>query len=86
MLKIVDHTGACIGNATLSVTAGQMSGFTGIQPECEAWIYDGGFWFKDLIPGPLSLRVSAAGYVTTDTTMILSSGFQVVQLMPRRDK
>ena len=61
----------CIKQATVSVVSGQGAGKTLVQdPNCYLW-GDVGFQFKDLTPGvAMTIRVSAPGYATKDTTVV----------------
>jgi hypothetical protein len=61
----------CIKNAVVSVVSGQGAGQTLAQdPNCYVW-GDAGFEFKDLTPGvAITIRVSAPGYATKDTTVV----------------
>ena len=61
----------CIKQATVSVVSGQGAGQTLVQnPNCYLW-GDVGFEFKNLTPDvPMTIRVSAPGYVTKDTTVV----------------
>lgn len=81
---IIDMTGACIVAATVEVVGGQHIGRTAQQTlPCDAWSYGGGFILADLIPGtPITLRASAPGYLSSEVTVVPSTGLQRAFLMP----
>ena len=68
---IIEPSGACVANATVEVIAGQAVGDKAVQKGlCSHWDPYDGFVFKNLTPGiPLTLRISAEGYVTTIVTL-----------------
>lgn len=68
---VLGADGSCIKNASVSVVSGQGAGLTLAQdPNCYVW-GDVGFEFKDLTPGvAMTIRVSAPGYATKDTTVV----------------
>jgi hypothetical protein len=57
---VVAESGVCIDGATATVVRGQGLGQSITQTTpCDAWAYDGGFVFKDLIPGvEMTIRVN----------------------------
>jgi hypothetical protein len=61
----------CLDGASVSVVSGQGAGQTLVQnPNCYTW-GDMGFEFKDLTPDiAMTIRFSAPGYVTKDTTVV----------------
>jgi hypothetical protein len=61
----------CIDRASVTVVSGQGAGQTLVQdPNCYVW-GEVGFEFKDLTPGvAMTIRFSAPGYVTKDTTVV----------------
>ena len=63
--------GQCLQQATVSIVSGPSAGQTLTQyPYCYWW-GDIGFEFKDLTPDvAVTIRVSAPGYVTKDTTVV----------------
>ena len=80
----VDESGVCIDEATATVVGGQGLGQRIEQSTpCDAWASDGGFVFKNLTPGEaMTLRATAVGYVTKDTTVVPSSGPQTALVIP----
>jgi hypothetical protein len=68
-LAVEDH-GGCAANVTVTVIAGQAVGTTVAQETpCDTWGWYGGFWIKGLNANePLTLRVSAPGFVTREVT------------------
>jgi hypothetical protein len=66
----VDPAGFCV-ESTAEVIAGQKSGETLAQKmPCDAWSYDGGFYWGGLAPGePMTIRVSAPSRVGTERTL-----------------
>ena len=75
---VVDESGVCIADATVTVVAGQRLGHTATQSTpCDAWAYDGGFLFEDLTPGAeMVIRVSAPGYRDQEKTVVPFRGPQ----------
>ena len=61
----------CLKGAVVSVVSGQGAGQSLVQdPNCYHW-EEMGFEFKNLTPGvAMTIRVSAPGYVTKDTTVV----------------
>ncbi len=76
---VVDGSGACIVDATVTVVRGQRLGQSIQQTTpCNAWGYDGGFFFEGLTPGiEMTLRVAAPGYVQEEWTVTPSLGPQM---------
>ncbi len=71
-------SGICILDATVEVVAGQGLGQSAKQTEpCDIW-WVGGVEFKNLTPGvEITLRASAAGYVSEEKTVIPTMGPQM---------
>lgn len=86
---VVEDSGICIVDATVTVVRGQRVGET-IKQEtpCDAWGYGGGFEFKNLTPGAeMTLRTSATGYVSEEVTVVPHSGSQTALILaPTRIK
>ena len=77
LVKVVDSSGVCIVGATVRVVSGQAAGKTQQQTICDAWSYGDDIEFKDLTPGvAMTIRASAPGYATKDTTVV-PSAYQV---------
>jgi hypothetical protein len=83
-VMVVEESGICIDKATVRVIAGQQVGASATQVQdgsCNAWWF-GGVMFRDLIPGqPMTLRVSAPGYLDVDVTVIPTTGGQQAVLV-----
>ena len=83
-VMVVDDSGLCIDKATVRVIAGQQVGASATQVQdgtCDAWWF-GGVEFRNLIPGlPMTLRVSAPGYLDVDVTVIPTTGGQQAVLV-----
>ena len=75
---VIEGSGVCIVGASVRVLDGQRAGVSMTQETpCDAWAYSGGFWFDSLTPGvPMTLRLSAPGYVDLDTTVTPTGGAQ----------
>ena len=75
---IIERSGVCIPGASVRVLAGQRAGESMTQATpCDAWAYWGGFGFDSLKAGvPMTLRLSAPGYVDLDTTVTPTLGPQ----------
>ncbi len=75
-LMVVDQGGGCIPGATIRVVAGQDVGEPITQETpCDAWGYSGGVEYHHLIAGvPMTLRATAPGYASQDTTVTPASG------------
>jgi hypothetical protein len=86
---VVEHTGACIADATVEIVAGQGMGQRATQTSpCSVWDYDGGFIFDNLEPGvELTVRASAPGYRSADRTFVASSRshYQAVDIVLERE-
>ena len=69
---VVDESGACIVNATVTVVRGQGLGRSVQQrTPCDSWSYFNGFVLKDLTPmGELTVRVTATGYAPLESTIV----------------
>ena len=84
---IIERSGVCIVGASVRVLDGQRAGVSMTQETpCDAWAYSGGFEFDSLTAGiPMTLRVSAPGYVDLDATVTPTLGIQqAVLLEPSR--
>lgn len=84
---VVEATGACIPGATVQVVAGQAAGNPVAQETpCSVWDYAGGVEYHDLAAGvPMTLRATAPGYATKDSTVTPSTGPQsaiILELRP----
>ena len=68
----------CIPGAWVEVVSGQAAGRRAEQvTPCSIWGYDGGFILRGLTPGEATtIRVSAPGHVTRDTTLLPTLGWQ----------
>lgn len=79
---VVDGSGVCIPEATVRVLAGQRAGDTITQTTpCNAWGYDGGFFFTGLTAGlEMTLQVAAPGYEVQEKRVIPSAGPQMAIL------
>jgi len=65
--------GPCLEGATVRLVSSQGEGQSIVQEPCDAWS-DGGFQFLDLAPDvAITIRASARGYVTRDTTFVPST-------------
>lgn len=66
-----EESPVCLKGAVVSVVSGQGAGQSLVQdPNCYHWEQIG-FEFKNLTPGvAMTIRVSAPGYVTKDTTVV----------------
>ena len=75
---VVDPSGLCIAGASVRVIAGQRAGEARAQvTPCDVWAYDGGFQFNSVTAGlPMTLRISAPGYLDLDKTVTPSLGPQ----------
>jgi len=86
---VIEQSGICIPDARVRVVAGQRAGenLTQVTP-CDAWGYGAGFVFNPVTAGvPMTLRISAPGYVDLDTTLTPSLGpQQAVLIAPARAK
>ena len=82
LVKVVDRSGVCIAGASTRVVSGQAAGQTREQQMfCDAWSYGDDMEFKDLTPGvAMTIRASAPGYATKDTTVV-PSAYQVYSTM-----
>ena len=80
---VVDDFGVCIAGASVRVVGGQALDLTAAQQHpCDVWGYGGGFVLAGLTAGVgLTLRVSAPGYVTKDTTVVPSLAPQTALLI-----
>ena len=80
---VIGPSGACIMDASIRVIGGQGLGRSiAQQAPCNVWDYGGGFVLGGLTPGvPLTLRVSAPGYVAKDTTVVPTLGPQTALLI-----
>ena len=80
---VVDESGGCIAGATVRVVRGQALGREVAQvTPCDAWGYGNGFYFDGLSPDvEMTLRVSAPGYVATETTVVPTLGPQAALLV-----
>jgi hypothetical protein len=84
---VVKDSGVCVEGATATVVRGQRLGQSVPQmTPCSVWDYGGGIVFGDLTPGvEMALRVSAAGYVTQEVTVLpLLGPYTAVELYPAR--
>ena len=83
-VMVVHDSGVCFDEATVRVIAGQQVGASATQVQdgsCNAWWF-GGVVFRNLIPGePMTLRVSAPGYLDVDITVIPTTGAQQAVLV-----
>ena len=67
-------SGICILGAAVEVIAGQGLGQSATQEPCDIW-WVGGITFNNLTPGvEMTLRASAAGYVSEEKTVIPTHG------------
>lgn len=68
----------CIPGAWVEVVAGPAVGRRAEQETpCSVWDYGGGVLLRGLTPGvAMTLRVSAPGHVTRDTTVVPTLGWQ----------
>ena len=65
--------GPCLEGAAVRLVSSQGEGQSIVQAPCDAWS-DGGFQFLDLAPDvAITIRASARGYVTKDTTFVPST-------------
>ena len=73
---VVDESGICIEGATATVVGGQAVGQTIAQTTpCDAWAYDGGFFFRDLTPGvEMTIRATAPGRASEEQKVMPSFG------------
>ena len=80
---VVNEGGACIEGATVQVVAGQGVGQKVTQTTpCDAWAYDGGFAFQNLIPGiAMTLRASAPDWSTCEYSVTPHSGSQMAVIL-----
>jgi hypothetical protein len=79
---IINANGGCIPRATVQVVRGQSAGQSVEQETpCGAWDYDGGFFFRNLVPGvAMTFRLSAPGYVDLEETVTPTLGPQMAFL------
>ena len=77
-MMAVGQSGGCVEGATLDVVGGQGAGRSSTQiTPCGVWDYEGGLILRDLTPGvELTVRVSAPGYATKETTLLPSDTTQ----------
>ena len=76
-----ENADACVAGATITIVAGQAVGQSQVQPPCDPWGYDNGFYFKNLTPNvALTLRVTATGFQTKEVSTVPASGTLVIQL------
>jgi hypothetical protein len=75
---VIERSGVCIVGASVRVLDGQRAGESMTQETpCDAWGYSGGFGWDSLKAGiPMTLRLSAPGYVDLDTTVTPTAGPQ----------
>jgi predicted small lipoprotein YifL len=75
---VLTRDGGCIAGATLRVVGGQALGDSLTQrAPCGPWDDAGGFAFTGLTSGvPLTIRASAAGYVSKEVTLVPDFGPQ----------
>lgn len=75
-VMVIAESGACIDGATVEIVDGQGLGQKLTQKaDCDYWAYSGGVTFPGLTPRVnLTLRASAAGYVTEDKTIAPKAG------------
>jgi hypothetical protein len=68
---VISNSGACIQGAVVEIVGGQGVGRRMTQTEpCSWWDPGQGFIFADLIPDlELTIRASAAGYGTKESTL-----------------
>jgi hypothetical protein len=86
-LMVIDRTGVCISGATTEVVAGQHTGQPVTQQTpCDAWAYSGGVEYHELTAGvPMTIRATAPGYATEDTTITPGGGpVSAITIVPRR--
>jgi len=84
---VVEDSGVCVEGATATVIRGQKLGQSVPQiTPCGVWDYGGGIVFGDLTPGvEMVLRVSAAGYVTQEVTVLpLLGPYTATAIYPAR--
>ena len=74
--------GMCIGGATVRLVSDQGEGPQLVQESCEVMVF-GGFTYLDLTPGvAITIRASALGYATKDTTFVPSTdSYQTAMLI-----
>jgi hypothetical protein len=79
---VIDKSGLCIENGTIEVVSGPHVGEIVRQSTpCDAWAYDGGVTFKDLVPGvEMKLRAEAPGFSALEKTVVPTSGGQMAVL------
>ena len=79
---VIDDSGVCIRDVTVRVVGGHGVGRSAAQEPCTMWDYGGGFVFDGLTPGlPMTLRVSAPGYVDKDMPVTPKLGPQTALLI-----
>jgi hypothetical protein len=77
-VMVVDRSGLCITGATVRVLLGQRAGETvTMKTPCDAWDYDGGYFFEHLTAGEeMTLQASAPGYEAREMKVSPSPGPQ----------
>lgn len=76
---VINSSGVCIEGATIKVVAGQRAGeIIAQRTPCDAWGYDNGVWFMDVIVGEaMTLQAFAPGYLMEEKTVVPSAGPQM---------
>ena len=74
-VMVVERGGLCIEGATVRVMLGQRAGETvAMKTPCDAWSYDGGYFFDGLTRGEMTLEASAPGHETQVKKVVAAPG------------